>query len=88
MLEENYCFDAEVYADDLDLDKEQVFREDQRSQFSAVNARHLLANICSQSIWGSGCCAICFRNWLMRRSLVTKPIGVLFGLINLLAQVS
>ena len=32
MLEENYCFDAEVYADELDLSNELVFREDQRSE--------------------------------------------------------
>lgn len=32
MLEENYCFDAELYADELDLSKELLFREDQRSQ--------------------------------------------------------
>lgn len=35
MLEENYCFDAEVYADELDLSKEIVFRDDQRSEFSS-----------------------------------------------------
>lgn len=34
MLEENYCFDAEVYADELDLSNELVFREDQRSKLS------------------------------------------------------
>lgn len=34
MLEENYCFDAEVYADELDLPKDIVFREDQRSEYS------------------------------------------------------
>lgn len=32
MLEENYCFDAEVYADELDLPPDLVFREDQRSK--------------------------------------------------------
>jgi len=31
MLEENYCFDAEVYADELDLPEWMMFREDQRS---------------------------------------------------------
>lgn len=35
MLEENYCFDAEVYADELDLSKELVFRDDQRSKYSS-----------------------------------------------------
>ena len=33
MLEENYCFDAEVYADELELSEELVFRDDQRSEF-------------------------------------------------------
>lgn len=33
MLEENYCFDAEVYADELNLSDKLVFRDDQRSKF-------------------------------------------------------
>lgn len=31
MLEENYCFDAEVYADEVGYDDPDEFREDQRS---------------------------------------------------------
>lgn len=31
MLEENYAFDAEVYADELDLSEKHSFRDDQRS---------------------------------------------------------
>jgi WD repeat-containing protein 48 len=31
VLEENYCFDAEMYADELDLDDKIAFRDDQRS---------------------------------------------------------
>lgn len=31
MLEENYCFDAEVYADETDVANLTDFREDQRS---------------------------------------------------------
>lgn len=31
-LEENYCFDAEVYADEADIDEKLNFREDQRSE--------------------------------------------------------
>jgi WD repeat-containing protein 48 len=34
MLEDNYCFDAEVYADEVDLPSELQFREDQRSMSS------------------------------------------------------
>jgi len=32
MLEENYCFDAEVYADDIEVAQPTDFREDQRSE--------------------------------------------------------
>lgn len=32
VLEENYCFDAEMYADELDLEESLDFREDQRSK--------------------------------------------------------
>ena len=31
-LEENYCFDAEVYADEVDIEESIDFREDQRSK--------------------------------------------------------
>ncbi len=31
ILEENYCFDAEIYADELVLDNASSFRDDQRS---------------------------------------------------------
>lgn len=31
-LEENYCFDAEVYADEADIDEKLDFRDDQRSE--------------------------------------------------------
>lgn len=33
MLEENYCFDAEMYADELQLEEDIDFREDHRSKF-------------------------------------------------------
>ena len=32
ILEENYCFDAEMYADELELENAQEFRDDQRSK--------------------------------------------------------
>ena len=35
-LEENYCFDAEMYADEADLEQLIEFREDQRSTFLIV----------------------------------------------------
>ena len=34
VLEENYCFDAEMYADEVLMDNPMDFREDQRSEFS------------------------------------------------------
>ena len=33
ILEENYCFDAESYADELELENPSDFRDDQRSKF-------------------------------------------------------
>ena len=36
VLEENYCFDAEMYADELGSQEGVQFREDQRSKFSAA----------------------------------------------------
>ena len=35
ILEENYCFDAEMYADELNLGEEIGFREDQRSELKS-----------------------------------------------------
>ena len=32
ILEENYCFDAEAYADEMGLDSPSDFRDDQRSE--------------------------------------------------------
>jgi len=34
ILEENYCFDAEVYADEIDLENANDFGDDQRSKSS------------------------------------------------------
>jgi WD repeat-containing protein 48 len=38
VLEENYCFDAEMYADELELQESIEFREDQRSKFLYCDA--------------------------------------------------
>lgn len=32
VLEENYCFDAEAYADNLEMEGDADFRDDQRSE--------------------------------------------------------
>lgn len=34
ILDENYCFDAEMYADEWDIDNISEFRDDQRSKSS------------------------------------------------------
>jgi hypothetical protein len=34
VLEENHCFDAEMYADELQLEEQIDFREDHRSKSS------------------------------------------------------
>lgn len=42
MLEENYCFDAETYADELELEEDIDFREDHRSMYCTLISCHLL----------------------------------------------
>ena len=39
ILEENYCFDAEVYADEIEMANAHEFRDDQRSRSSALILR-------------------------------------------------
>ena len=36
ILEENYCFDAEVYADEIEVENAHEFRDDQRSRCSSI----------------------------------------------------
>ncbi|KAJ4552470.1 hypothetical protein HRR86_004529 [Exophiala dermatitidis] len=50
MLEENYCFDAEVYADELDLPKDIVFREDQRINLGKWVLRNLFSKLLDEEI--------------------------------------
>jgi hypothetical protein len=40
ILEENYCFDAEIYADELKFDEPVLLREDQRSKFTSNLGAH------------------------------------------------
>jgi hypothetical protein len=44
VLEENHCFDAEMYADDLEMDEQIDFREDHRSMFLQIRPRTQLTN--------------------------------------------
>lgn len=45
VLEENYCFDAEAYADELQLEEQIDFREDHRSTYSSFLISAILLNI-------------------------------------------
>lgn len=74
MLEENYCFDAEVYADELDLDKDLVFREDQRSKPNSRKARWGSLLMFLQSTSENGCYEICSLNSSTKKSSATRHI--------------
>lgn len=50
MLEENTCFDAEIYADELDLDEAIDFREDQRINLGKWVLRYLFSNLITEEI--------------------------------------
>ena len=45
MLEENYCFDAEMYADEIEIEGDIDFREDQRSMLIAEKVGKILTPI-------------------------------------------
>ncbi|KAF2401283.1 WD40 repeat-like protein [Trichodelitschia bisporula] len=49
-LEENNCFDAEMYADDAELEENAEFREDQRINIGAWILRYLFANLIDEEI--------------------------------------
>ncbi len=48
VLEENTCFDAEIYADELDLDEGVEFREDQRINLGKWVLRYLFSNLITE----------------------------------------
>ncbi|OCT44386.1 WD repeat protein [Cladophialophora carrionii] len=50
MLEENYCFDAEVYADEVDLPDNVHFREDQRINLGKWVLRNLFSKLIDEEI--------------------------------------
>ena len=50
ILEENTCFDAEMYADELDLDDDIDFREDQRINLGKWVLRYLFSNLITEEI--------------------------------------
>ena len=49
-LEENYCFDAEVYADEIDIPEKIEFREDQRINLGKWVLRNLFASLLDEEI--------------------------------------
>ncbi|KAK5129332.1 hypothetical protein LTR08_003590 [Meristemomyces frigidus] len=48
ILEENSCFDAEMYADDLELDEDIDFRDDQRINLGKWVLRYLFSNLITE----------------------------------------
>ncbi|KAF2869775.1 hypothetical protein BDV95DRAFT_576313 [Massariosphaeria phaeospora] len=50
VLEENYCFDAEMYADDLELEGKIDFREDQRINLGKWVLRYLFSNLIDEEV--------------------------------------
>ena len=50
VLEENYCFDAEMYADDLQLEEQIDFREDHRINLGKWVLRYLFSNLIDEEI--------------------------------------
>ncbi|KAF2018755.1 WD repeat protein-like protein [Aaosphaeria arxii CBS 175.79] len=50
VLEENYCFDAEMYADELELEEQIEFREDQRINLGKWILRYLFSNLIDEEI--------------------------------------
>ena len=50
VLEENTCFDAEMYADELDIEEKIEFREDQRINLGKWVLRYLFDNLIDEEI--------------------------------------
>ncbi|KAI8936228.1 hypothetical protein NX059_006653 [Plenodomus lindquistii] len=50
VLEENYCFDAESYADELQLEEQIDFREDHRINLGKWILRYLFSNLIDEEI--------------------------------------
>ncbi|KAF2761584.1 WD40 repeat-like protein [Pseudovirgaria hyperparasitica] len=49
-LEENYCFDAEMYADEVPMEEDIEFREDQRINLGKWVLRYLFSNLIDEEI--------------------------------------
>jgi hypothetical protein len=70
VLEENHCFDAEMYADDLQMEEQIDFREDHRSMYLRLSSMDIANRF--QSILANGYCDTCFRTSSTRRSNATR----------------
>ncbi|CAL8578483.1 hypothetical protein XPA_004263 [Xanthoria parietina] len=65
ILDENYCFDAEMYADELRLENASDFRDDQRINLGKWILRYLFAHLIEEEI---------ARDEVYRRQLQSKHI--------------
>ena len=70
ILEENYCFDAEMYADEWSLDDPRVFREDQRINLGRWVLRFLFAKLIDEELIRDAA----YRKELVARS--SKPSSI------------
>lgn len=61
ILELNRCFDAEIYADEADLDDQSQLRDDQRSMTPSLYPTASLTYL--QSTWGNGFYVGSLRRW-------------------------
>ncbi|SMR58474.1 unnamed protein product [Zymoseptoria tritici ST99CH_1E4] len=64
ILEENTCFDAEMYADELDLDEDAEFKEDQRVNLGKWVLRYLFDGLIQEEIR---------RDEVLRNQLINAP---------------
>jgi hypothetical protein len=71
VLEPFNCFDAEVYADDLDMEEKIDFREDQRSMLRNSMTSYVSANP-KQSVLAAGYCDIYLPISLTKKSREMK----------------
>ena len=75
ILEENYCFDAEMYADELNLESATEFRDDQRSEL-ATRILHPWIRDCGlrsvRMVRNKSLTSICSKSWQMDSSVFIR----------------
>ncbi|KAF1956160.1 WD repeat protein-like protein [Byssothecium circinans] len=73
VLEENYCFDAEMYADELKLEEKIDFRDDQRINLGKWILRYLFSNLIDEEIKRDAA----FRESLIKeKAVATRPTSI------------